>query len=369
MRIAGRQELTLSLPQLKECGLSARAVQHRVEAKRLFRIYRGVYALVPTLTRRGQFFAAVLACGEGAVLSHLSAAAEHKIRRHDYGPVHVTVPRTGARSRPGIIVHVGRDIPSELIDGLQVTTAARTLTDLADILTPAQLQLATSTAERLNLVDRASLVTPPGRRAVTKGRHVFTRSENERAFLRLCRRHGLPMPEMNVPFGRWEIDALFRAQRLAVEIDAWHTHGNPRTFETDRLKDADLGDAGIRVRRVTDTRLHGEPDAVARRRAAGPGRGSVIGMSVSESEQLWGGETTKAVANFPISGETVPVAVVRWLGRIKGAAARVNGELGLLDAGPGGPDRRGRGRGGQRRPRRAVPHRRLPDRARAPART
>ncbi len=56
-------------------------------------------------------------------------------------------------------------------------------------------------------------------------------------------------------------------------------------------------------------------------------------MSVQENEQLWGGETTKAVANFPVSGETVPVPVLRWLGRIKGAAARVNGELDLLDAG------------------------------------
>ena len=56
-------------------------------------------------------------------------------------------------------------------------------------------------------------------------------------------------------------------------------------------------------------------------------------MGVQETEQqLWGGETTKAVANFPVSGERVPVPVVRWLGRIKGAAARVNGELGLLDA-------------------------------------
>ena len=52
---------------------------------------------------------------------------------------------------------------------------------------------------------------------------------------------------------------------------------------------------------------------------------------MATSEQLWGGETTKAVENFPISGERVPVSVVRWLGRIKGAAARVNGELGLLD--------------------------------------
>src|SRR5436853_1919456 len=57
-------------------------------------------------------------------------------------------------------------------------------------------------------------------------------------------------------------------------------------------------------------------------------------MGVQETEQqLWGGETTKAVANFPVSGERVPVPVVRWLGRIKGAAARVNGELGLLDGG------------------------------------
>ena len=55
-------------------------------------------------------------------------------------------------------------------------------------------------------------------------------------------------------------------------------------------------------------------------------------MGVQETEQqLWGGETTKAVANFPVSGERVPVPVVRWLGRIKGAAARVNAELGLLD--------------------------------------
>src|SRR6478735_11202435 len=56
-------------------------------------------------------------------------------------------------------------------------------------------------------------------------------------------------------------------------------------------------------------------------------------MSVETSnEQLWGGETTKAVDNFPISGERVPVQVVRWLGRIKGAAARTNADLGLLDA-------------------------------------
>src|ERR1700759_3050131 len=54
-------------------------------------------------------------------------------------------------------------------------------------------------------------------------------------------------------------------------------------------------------------------------------------MSLQEKDQLWGGETTKAVANFPISGETVPVSVVRWLAQIKAAAARVNAELDLLE--------------------------------------
>ena len=53
--------------------------------------------------------------------------------------------------------------------------------------------------------------------------------------------------------------------------------------------------------------------------------------TASSSEELWGGETRKAVANFPVSGEPIPTPVARWLGRIKAAAARVNGELGLLD--------------------------------------
>src|SRR5664279_4797580 len=59
-------------------------------------------------------------------------------------------------------------------------------------------------------------------------------------------------------------------------------------------------------------------------------------MSLQEREQLWGDETTKAVANFPVSGETVPVPVIRWLAQIKGASARVNGDLQLLSSGLAG---------------------------------
>ena len=82
------------------------------------------------------------------------------------------------------------------------------------------------------------------------------------------------------------------------------------------------------------------------------------------TEQLWGGETTKAVDNFPVSGERVPVPVVRWLGRLKAAAATANGELGCARLRPRGADRRGRRSGRRRRARRPVPDRRLPDRLR-----
>ena len=54
---------------------------------------------------------------------------------------------------------------------------------------------------------------------------------------------------------------------------------------------------------------------------------------IEEQRELWGGETVKAIANFPVSGEPIPPPVARWLGRIKAAAARVNAELGLLDVG------------------------------------
>ncbi len=83
-------------------------------------------------------------------------------------------------------------------------------------------------------------------------------------------------------------------------------------------------------------------------------------------QQLWGGETAKAVENFPISGETVPVSVIHWLARIKGAAAAVNGELGLLSKRSADAHREGRRRDRRRQARRPVPDRRLPDRLRAP---
>src|SRR3954471_17518938 len=78
---------------------------------------------------------------------------------------------------------------------------------------------------------------------------------------------------------------------------------------------------------MSPTRTFRQMSAACRARCGA----SVQGMTLETTEELWGGETRKAVDNFPVSGERVPVAVVRWLGRIKGAAARANADLGLLD--------------------------------------
>src|SRR5262249_19920617 len=88
---------------------------------------------------------------------------------------------------------------------------------------------------------------------------------------------------------------------------------------------------------------YGIPDGLRRSRRLGPGARGVLrvgslqsrakGEQMPDKQQLWGAETAKAVENFPISGERMPVAVIHWLGRLKAAAATVNGELGLLPRG------------------------------------
>ena len=115
---------------------------------------------------------------------------------------------------------------------------------------------------------------------------------------------------------------------------------------------------------------HRLPDRLRRprRRRARAGRVLRIGFrTVSdktkhEPEHLYGGETRKAIENFPISGEPVPAAVIHWLARIKGAAAAVNGELGLLEPALARRIEKAAAAVAAGAPRRPVPDRRLPDR-------
>ncbi|HEX6602004.1 MAG TPA: DUF559 domain-containing protein, partial [Solirubrobacterales bacterium] len=90
-----------------------------------------------------------------------------------------------------------------------------------------------------------------------------TRSDLEALFLEICRRYGIPMPEVNVRLGRWEVDFLWRSQRLVVETDFWAYHRGSVAFEDDHARDLDLRSAGFTVLRFTDRQLEGEAERVA----------------------------------------------------------------------------------------------------------
>ncbi len=254
--------------QLLMIGLSRSAIKRWVAAGRLWPRHRGVYAVGhPNVSRLGRHLAAVLACGDGAVLSHRSAAALWELRKQEHGPADVTIPRTGARVRPGVRIHVSGTLSRQTttrVNGIPVTTPERMLTDCADVLTPSALQHLLASAERKHLVDRRTLAIPPGRRRVVREAHLFTRSENERALYLLLRVRGLPLPLANLDVDGWECDFIWPAFGLVVEVDSWFTHGDPAAFERDRLKDERLDERGLRVRRVTDKRLHERPVEVAR---------------------------------------------------------------------------------------------------------
>jgi very-short-patch-repair endonuclease len=89
-----------------------------------------------------------------------------------------------------------------------------------------------------------------------------TRSDLETLFLDLCRRHHLPPPEVNVKLGRWEVDFLWRPQRLVVETDSWTYHRGSVAFQDDHARDLDLRAAGYAVLRFTGDQLEEEPGRV-----------------------------------------------------------------------------------------------------------
>jgi very-short-patch-repair endonuclease len=200
--------------------------------------------------------AAVLACGEGAVLSHLSAAALWGIRRSSAATVHVTVPSTsGKRRRDGILLHRSSTLTassSTRHDGIPVTRPARTLADLRPLLSPAQFTAAVREAEFLRL--------PIGNQYPADG----ARTELEHRMLALCRRHRLPQPEVNVMIDRFEVDFLWPEARLIVEVDGWDAHRTRSAFEEDRERDARLAVLGYRVVRFTWRQLTRDRPAVAR---------------------------------------------------------------------------------------------------------
>ena len=278
--LATRQHGVVATRQLAALGLSQRAVSHRAAAGRLHRVHRGVYAVGhPILTVNGRRMAAILAAGPGAVLSHASAAALWEIRPTSATRIDVSVRSAAGRGkRPGLRIHRTPTLQADEItkhQGLRVTTPARTLLDLAAILTPRALERALDEAEVKQLYDRTSLdalarahAGERGARALTQaldedGEPTLTDSELEELMLALCADHELPRPEPRAWVAGLRVDFLFAASRLVVETDGYRYHRTRRAFERDRERDALLARAGYRVLRFSHRQLTREPTMVA----------------------------------------------------------------------------------------------------------
>ena len=267
--LAGRQYGVVTRGQLRALGIGHNGVGERVRTGRLHRVHRGVYAVGHrVLTQEARWLAATLACGPGAALSHRSAAALWALRPSSAPTVDVSVPTgAGIRARHGIRVHRSARLTADDVTvhcGIPVTTVARTLLDLADALPPQPVKRAIHEADYRGLLDMAALVAVvernPGRRgptvlALARGPVERTRSELEERFLALCSKHGLPRPEVAARIEGFEVDFLWRAERIVVEIDGLAAHRTRQAMERDRLRDRRLLLAGYRTVRLTSQSL------------------------------------------------------------------------------------------------------------------
>lgn len=261
---ARRQHGVVTRVQLLELGIRPGAIRCRMASGRLRRLHRGVYLVGPIMPPHAREMAAVLACGPAAVLSHRSAATLWGLTAAgaEDAPVDVAVPHGHDRRRPGIRVHrIGGLGPEEWTrrSGIPVTAPARTLLDFAGVAGRRELERAVARAERERLLSRAELlalvVDAGGRRGIATLRAVLgvgggpmlTRSEAEAEFLALIRKARLPAPEANVRIEGYEVDFLWRAERIAVEIDGYRYHASRSSFERDRRRAAHLAAHGIQV--------------------------------------------------------------------------------------------------------------------------
>jgi very-short-patch-repair endonuclease len=264
--------------QLLAAGIKPGAITRRLGNGHLERVHRGVYGLprtwdVPLAAET----AALLACGEGAVLSHHSAATLWGLRPGTARPVHVTVDgKRGCPLPTGVKVHRSRTIVSADIriqDGLPVTSPARTLLDVSATVTDRDverlldeglfaLRILTLSQVR-DVLARAGQHSGRGRLARVAANHTrSTRTESppEEALLSWIRAAGLPEPELQTHMLGYRLDLFWPELKLAVEVDAYGTHGSPARFEADRRRDARLlTEKAIAVLRLTRSTIEQRP--------------------------------------------------------------------------------------------------------------
>ena len=278
--IAARQHRVVARQQLLAAGLSPGQIRQMLEGHRLLELHRGIYAVgTPDPGPSGRLIAAVLACGDGAVLSHRSAAVHHGLLRHKAGPVEVTIPRSrGPSPRRGIHLHCSPSLlPLDTTrrHNIPCTTVERTLVDLAAT-HPKELKRAVDQAFVKKLIGRTRMAvaleraqgrigTPHLRRELAGllPQLSLTRSELELRFLQMLKKANLPEPLVNRHRETHRVDFHWPANDLVVETDGRGVHDNPHSFEEDRRRDLDLELAGHRVIRLSWRQVKEEPGRIA----------------------------------------------------------------------------------------------------------
>jgi hypothetical protein len=283
--LATDQHGVVTRRQLRDIGLSNKNIDYRIAAGRLIRLSAGVFAVGHScLTREGRWMAAVLGCGERAVLSHHDAAAHWGLTPTRGILIHVTTPqRSGRVSDPRRVrLHrVGTLTADEATRHhvVPVTTPARTLLDIASILRPRALEDAIAQSDRLGLFDLVAvsrvLGAHPRQHGAPRLRRVLeaiagagaaeTRSPLEVALLQLCDDLDLPTPMTNVVLAGFIVDFHWVGTNLIVETDGYAYHSMPLAFEADRERDQLLTLAGYRVVRLTYNQVTRRRSQTARR--------------------------------------------------------------------------------------------------------
>lgn len=278
--LAERQHGVVSRGQLTALGLGGGAIKLRLQLGQLHGIHRGVYSLGRRrVDMRGNWLAAVLACGDGAVLSHRSAAALWGLMRPRWSPVDVTSRHGRPGERKGIRLHRSSLDESERAAeaGVPVTSVARTLLDIAEVVDAERLRHAFEEADRLKLLRLLELERVCARAGRRKGlpalRRLISaaqappagRSPLENRFAEFYGRHlaDLPEPLANVSILGYEVDAYWPSHRLMIEMDSWEHHSHRAAFEHDRARDAAMQAAGYRVIHLTHRQLETEASRIA----------------------------------------------------------------------------------------------------------
>jgi very-short-patch-repair endonuclease len=273
-RVAARQWGVVTRRQLVTLGLGTHGIADWVHAGRLLRVHRGVYAVGHDRLRiEGRWVAAVMTCGQGALLSYRDGAQLCELRQSNSALIDVTVPsRNGRIRRAGIRIHrSGRLAPEEVTvrSGIPVTIVERTLLDLADVLDMQGLRRAVTEAEYRKLLDHTALIAVvennPGRRGkklleAAEARQHRTRSPLEDRFLRFVDRYDVEEPESGVWIEGYEVDFVWTRAGLVVELDGVAAHGTRRAVRRDRKRDRVLWRAGFRTMRLTDDAFDAEEE-------------------------------------------------------------------------------------------------------------